>query len=418
MTDEEWKAEAKLNKMVEKLRNAPLLYPDLCTQLFDGATSTDAASWGPSSTLLHPAEVFTTQYCEDIEMVDTPPQMDIPASASTVPPPTSASHASGDSSARSKNKRGKRNAPAETLDDDIREVGKEIMKAAQAFAQTNNLDKEMDECIEKLKGLELDNSDPKYITALMLFAENAGHNERFRAVKERFHHSIQTIHQCFHEVLKAMMCFAREIIIPTSSNTTRNTSERHRRLKNIFPGALGALDGALVHVVVPVDEQIRYKGRGKDKYYLCDAAYTNTRGFMAPYRITRYWLANFRRNGALTKEERFNNAHAQLRNIIEHGYGVLKAIFPILKRMAPYPFSVQRDIVIVCVVVHNFIKKYDIQDGLLINFEQNTTVTPNVGGGGSEGQNIQGIEWGSEAVEYITTLRDQIANQLLSNGSR
>ncbi|KAL7610368.1 hypothetical protein Lser_V15G14500 [Lactuca serriola] len=177
MTDEEWKAEAKLNKMVEKLRNAPLLYPDLCTQLFDGATSTGAASWGPSSTLPYPAEVFTTQDYEDIEMVDTPPQMDIPASASTVPPPTSASHASGDSSGRSKNKRGKRNAPTDTLDDDIKEVGKEIMKAAQAFAQTNNLDKEMDECIEKLKGLEWGDSDPKYITALMLFAENAGNRK-------------------------------------------------------------------------------------------------------------------------------------------------------------------------------------------------------------------------------------------------
>ncbi|CAH1423214.1 unnamed protein product [Lactuca virosa] len=25
-----------------------------------------------------------------------------------------------------------------------------------------------------------------------------------------------------------------------------------------------------------------------DKYYLCDSAYTNTRGFMAPYRNTRW----------------------------------------------------------------------------------------------------------------------------------
>ncbi|XP_052621108.1 uncharacterized protein LOC128126966 [Lactuca sativa] len=303
---------------------------------------------------------------------------------------------------------------------------------------------------------------------MAIFLHVIGHNERFRAVKERFHHSIQTIHQCFHEVLKAMMCFAREIIVPTSSNTTRNTSERHRRLKNIFPRALGALDGTLVHAVLPVDEQTRYRGRGKgecyqnvigicdfdmiftfvwagwegiahdskvlkevafnptsgfpfpppDKYYLCDAAYTNTRGFMAPYRNTRYWLADFRRNRALTKEERFNHAHAQLRNIIERAYGVLKARFPILKRMAPYPFPVQRDIVIASVAIHNFIKKYDIQDDLFTNFEQNTMVTPNVGGGGSEGQNIQSIEWGSEAVEYMTTLRDQIANQLLSNGLR
>ncbi|CAI9298310.1 unnamed protein product [Lactuca saligna] len=42
----------------------------------------------------------------------------------------------------------------ETLDDDIREVGKEIMKAAQAFAQTNNLDKEMDEWSDQTQGGE------------------------------------------------------------------------------------------------------------------------------------------------------------------------------------------------------------------------------------------------------------------------
>ncbi|KAL7591089.1 hypothetical protein Lser_V15G34880 [Lactuca serriola] len=248
------------------------------------------------------------------------------------------------------------------------------MKAARAFVQTNNLDKEMDECIEKLKGLEWRNSDPKYITDLMLFAENVGHNERFRVVKERFHHSIQTIHQCFHEVLKTMMCFAREIIVPTSSNTTRNTSERHRRLKNIFPGALCALDGTLVHAVVPVDEQTRYRGRAgwegiahdskvlkevlfnptfgfpfppPDKYYLCDAAYTNTRGFMAPTAILGE-ISSFKTYGSLSFSSAKRHSHC----------------------------------------------------------------------GGSEGQNIQNIEWGSETIEYMTTLRDQIATQLLSNGSR
>ncbi|KAK9049609.1 hypothetical protein SSX86_031423 [Deinandra increscens subsp. villosa] len=148
------------------------------------------------------------------------------------------------------------------------------------------------------------------------------------------------------------------------------------------------------------------------KYYLCDAAYTNTRGFLAPYRNTRYWLADFRRRRALTKEERFNHAHAQLRNVIERAYGVLKARFPILKQMAPYPFPVQRDVVIACFAVHNFIRKYNIQDELFMDFEEITMATPNVQGGGSES-----IEWGSEGVEYMTTLRNQIANQLFSSAS-
>jgi len=58
-----------------------------------------------------------------------------------------------------------------------------------------------------------------------------------------------------------MMCFAREIIVPTSSNSSRNTSRQLRRLKEIFPGAIGALDGILIHVVIPPAQQTRYRGR-------------------------------------------------------------------------------------------------------------------------------------------------------------
>ncbi|KAL4581234.1 hypothetical protein LXL04_017444 [Taraxacum kok-saghyz] len=85
-------------------------------------------------------------------------------------------------------------------------------------------------------------------------------------------------------------------------------------------------------------EDIRWH-KGNDKYYLCDAAYANTRGFLSPYRNTRYWLADFRRRRALTKEEKFNHAHAQLRNVIKRAYSVVKARFPILKQMAPYSFT-------------------------------------------------------------------------------
>ncbi|XP_024969621.1 uncharacterized protein LOC112508984 [Cynara cardunculus var. scolymus] len=148
---------------------------------------------------------------------------------------------------------------------------------------------------------------------------------------------METIHRNFREVLRAMMKFAKEVIRPTSSEATQNTSERQRNLRQIFSGAMGALDGTLVHAVVPVDQQARYRGRGRgecyqnilgicdfnmlftfvwagwegiahdarvlrevafsptsdfpfpprDKYYLCDAAYANTRGFMTPYRNTR-----------------------------------------------------------------------------------------------------------------------------------
>ncbi|KAJ9546523.1 hypothetical protein OSB04_019066 [Centaurea solstitialis] len=249
---------------------------------------------------------------------------------------------------------------------------------------------------------------------MAIFLTIIGHNERYRMVKRRFQHSTETIHRYFREVLRAIMKFAKEVIRPTSFEDTHNTSERQRNLRRIFPGAIGALDGTLIHAIVPVDQQAGYRGRGRgecyqnvlgicdfnmlftyvwtgtvieggdedafsptsgfpfpprDKYYLCDAAYANTRGFMTPYRNTRYWLADFRRQRALTKQEKFNHAHAQLRNVIERAYGVLKARFPILKQMAPYPFRIQRNVAIACFAVHNFIRRCNIHDQLFMDFD-------------------------------------------------
>ncbi|KAI3496792.1 hypothetical protein L1887_39168 [Cichorium endivia] len=152
-----------------------------------------------------------------------------------------------------------------------------------------------------------------------------------------------------------------------------------------------------------------------DKYYLCDAAYANTRGFMAPYRNIRYWLGDFRRRRALTDKEKFNHAHAKLRNVIERAYGVLKARFPILKRMAPFPFVTQRNITIACFALHNFIRKEGFSDELFAQYEQPDMPLGNnrVGTGGYENE-VEGD--GSAADrEYMVNLRDEIAEQLMQN---
>lgn len=83
-----------------------------------------------------------------------------------------------------------------------------------------------------------------------------------------------------------------------------------------------------------------------DKYYICDAAYTNTHEVMTPYRKKkRYWLSDYRRPHLSTKEKKFNHAYAHLRNIIKRVYGVLNTIFLILKQMTHH-FLVQIDVVI------------------------------------------------------------------------
>lgn len=118
-------------------------------------------------------------------MEDQTPHMDITTSALTVPPPTSASpHASEESSGWTKNKAWKRNAPKDTtLDDGLREVGKDIFMVRQAFVQANNLDKQMDECMVKLEGLDWEELDPKYTLDLMLFAWSAGNRKNWLRLK-------------------------------------------------------------------------------------------------------------------------------------------------------------------------------------------------------------------------------------------
>ncbi|XP_074351413.1 uncharacterized protein LOC141690519 [Apium graveolens] len=168
---------------------------------------------------------------------------------------------------------------------------------------------------------------------IAIFLHVISHNDRFIKVKNRFQHSTETLHKYFHEVLNGMMEFAKEVIVPTPYEQNTNRSKRKKKLLKIFSGAIGALDGTLIHAIVPSSQQARYRGRGRgeryqnvlgicafnmiftfvwagwegvahdsriltevvadtdsgfplpppNKYYLCDAAYANTRGFLTPY---------------------------------------------------------------------------------------------------------------------------------------
>ena len=136
---------------------------------------------------------------------------------------------------------------------------------------------------------------------------------------------------------------------------------------------------------------------------------------MAPYRNARYWLPDFC-NGVRphTKEETFNYAHARLRDVIERSFGVLKARFPILKRMAPYPFQVQRNIVIACVAIHNYIRKLSIADTFLEQGENEYDDYSGMPQNNHEGL----LQVGGRAAQadqiFMINLREEIANQLVA----
>ncbi|GJX99580.1 putative harbinger transposase-derived nuclease domain-containing protein [Tanacetum coccineum] len=198
--------------------------------------------------------------------------------------------------------------------------------------------------------------DSKHISVeekMFIFLMIIGHNERFSVMKRRFQHSKETIHNCFHEVLDKMLVFSEEVIRPTTFNPNPNIPGNNRRERRMFKGAVGALDGTLIHASVPSHKQNVYRARGRgdcyqnvlaicdfnmiftyivagwegtahdarilnealddplyefpippsDKYYLCDAAYRHTRGFMAPYRNVRdYTIACFAIHNFIRKE--------------------------------------------------------------------------------------------------------------------
>lgn len=77
-----------------------------------------------------------------------------------------------------------------------------------------------------------------------------------------------------------------------------------------------------------MDTDINFQIRIRIRIHI-DATYTNT-VYLTTYSNTRYWLANFRRQHALIKVEKFNH-HARLRNVIERAYRLLKARFRIVK---------------------------------------------------------------------------------------
>ncbi|XP_060215630.1 uncharacterized protein LOC132642479 [Lycium barbarum] len=133
--------------------------------------------------------------------------------------------------------------------------------------------------------------------------------------------------------------------------------------------------------------------------------------FLAPYRNIRYWLGDYHRRRAITKEEKFNHAHAQLRNVIEHSYGVLKARFPILDKIAPYPINIQRDVVIACFVVNNFIRKERINDDLFNHFDTPQVIFDEEGQQEEALDETNGPSWTVEDSQIMTDMREQLALQ-------
>ena len=145
------------------------------------------------------------------------------------------------------------------------------------------------------------------------------------------------------------------------------------------------------------------------KYYLVDAGYGMRKGFLAPYRGVRYHLKEQYQSQQKpeNKEELFN--HAQLCNVVERIFGILKRRFRILRSPPEYPFTAQVKLVFALTALHNFIRLHndDKKDGNWTqekgDEEQGTT---------EDGSHEDGQEgWALEMKE----LRDEIAEHMWSD---
>ncbi|MCL7025344.1 hypothetical protein MKW94_022432 [Papaver nudicaule] len=134
---------------------------------------------------------------------------------------------------------------------------------------------------------------------------------------------------------------------------------------------------------------------------------------MCPYRNIRYLLGDYRRVPPTAKEEKFNIAHARLRNVIERAFGVLKTRFPILNKMPSYSFETQRDIVIACMSIHNFLRHNALDDWLFKEYESDVFEMNKV----QVDEEVEREEraphlFGREEHVYMNNLRDEIARLL------
>ncbi|CAI0388501.1 unnamed protein product [Linum tenue] len=232
------------------------------------------------------------------------------------------------------------------------------------------------------------------------FLRTISHNEKNRTLILNLRRSGETISRSIHRVLRAVirlndMLMKKPVPIPENSTDSR---------WKYFKSCLGALDGTHVRVRPLKEDRSRYRDReGKLSmnvlgvctpnlefiyclsgwegsahdgrvlrdaltrqncftvpqgcYYLCDAGYANSPGFLTPYRGQRYHLKEWGVNPPETAEEFYNMKHSSARNVIERIFGILKMRWAILRDSSWFaPREVAR-IVVACCIIHNFIKR-------------------------------------------------------------
>ncbi|XP_073059836.1 uncharacterized protein [Primulina eburnea] len=255
-------------------------------------------------------------------------------------------------------------------------------------------------------------ADSRYVRVqekVAMFLSILAHHKKNRVTSHDYMRSGQTVSAHFHEVMRALLKLYTLLLVKPTPVDANCDSEPWKW----FQGSLGALDGTYIGVHVRATDKAKYRNRKgnvavnvlgvcdrnmnfiyaltgwegsaadarvlrdalnrddafkvpRGYYYLCDNGYANVEGFLTPYRRVRYHRDAWgnRASAPQDHKELFNWRHSQARNIIERAFGLLKKRWAILQSPSFYPLHVQNQIILACILLHNFIRSQMPDDPL------------------------------------------------------
>ncbi|KAJ3686746.1 hypothetical protein LUZ61_015910 [Rhynchospora tenuis] len=293
-----------------------------------------------------------------------------------------------------------------------------------------------------------------------MFLQIIGQGHAMKTVGEEYQHSIETVWRHFRRVLSYVLKLYSTYIKLPDPNKPRHPKLAEGKPHAAFKDALGAIDGT--HIMAhPDDDYPRpelFRNRKGDnsqnvmavvdfdgyfvavvtgwegsthdnfilqtavqdgfivppgRYYLVDGGYANTRQFLSPYRGVAYHLSRFRQGQRhyARPEELFNHRHAQLRNIVEKTFGILKSRFKVCVYMHRYKFKIQKNIIKACCILHNFIKRQNA----LQNISDEALFGQVRGNRGPSNEDDEAEYLGGGDTQTGNELRESIKNILWNN---
>ncbi|KAL0409554.1 UNVERIFIED_CONTAM: hypothetical protein Sradi_1889800 [Sesamum radiatum] len=293
-------------------------------------------------------------------------------------------------------------------------------------------------------------SSTKHVTVaeqVAIFLNIVVHHKKNCIVKHNFLRSGRTVSKHFHVVLNTLYRISYVFLAKATPITDDCSDPRWRW----FKGCLGALDGTFVYVRVREHEKGRYRTRKgqvavnvlgvcnpnmqfiyvllgwegsaadsrvlpdaihrphglrvpSGNYYLCDNGYTNADGFLTLYREVRYHLKEWDRGqgGPQSARELFNLKHSSTRNVIGRAFGLLKVRWAILRSQSFYPIDTQNKIILVCCLLHNFLRNEMPDDPLELEIPEQHDIPDD---------NVECI-FSIDTTTAWTSWRDQLASSM------